>query len=74
MSYRELETVAAERLRAIVAHAETLMNDEIEVRDRKYILEDMIHRVDIVTDWVDRERPEPVDQDHRYAYPMEGEQ
>jgi hypothetical protein len=77
MSYgaasEELRDKIARRLDAIVQHAEALMNDEAEERDRTYVLEDMVHRVDLVTDWLDRERGDLVDTEHRYAYPMQGE-
>jgi hypothetical protein len=67
-----LRDEVARKLDKITQHAEDLLNDEETEHDRQYILEDMIHRLGALTDWLDR-TSNPDAATHRYNYPMEGE-
>ena len=77
MSYtagsEELRDEISGKLRKIVQHAEDLLNDEEQDRDRQYIVEDMIKRLDLVSDWLDRIPATPDEPAPVFAYPMDGE-
>lgn len=61
----------ATKLDLFITHAESLMNDEEIERDRTYILEDLIARLDVLTEQL-RGRT-GLTSLRAYAYPMRGE-